>query len=650
MGRTLPAVCEWFRQRIMFPNLVAGRTTYLTGRILCDQQSPKYLHIKGEKPLFVCTVRRGCKEMILVEGPLDAIALWQLGYSAAALLGTVMKAELKAQISGCDPRYICLDQDTSGQKGGRVLAQQLGPKARVVSLPDGVNDPCDFVEKGYGRDDFERLLADSKDLIEWQVEQIEVATDKVRLADRLGPILDQLAELPPPKADAYLTRRIARRFNLNQRDLAPYRSLLSQRRKELRQRATIEEIHAEAQRQSGAGGAELVESTDSVDPAVVEKAGQLLANPALLYWAGRMIQHLGVAGEDANLRLLYLIVSSRILPEPISATVKGESSAGKSYLVEKTLRIFPSSAYLAMTGMSRQALVYREESFAHKTIVMFERPGVDAADYNIRTLQSEGKIVFEVAEKNLESGRWETRRVEKEGPTNFILTTTSPELHSENETRHWSLLVDESPEQTLAAKLESAQRYGKEGGPVEDELAVWQQLQNEIRPFSVRIPYARWLALHTPNRPLRMRRDFKRLLALIEIVALLHQRQRYVNEHGVLEAELADYFMARELADQVFPASLSGINKKIEGLVSAVEAIYRDKKGKGEAEPVVKSTEIASALDVSAASVSRWLRPALDVGLVEAVMETSRGYVRAVKPGSISPKALQFLPTSRGSC
>jgi hypothetical protein len=270
---------------------------------------------------------------------------------------------------------------------------------------------------------------------------------------------------------------------------------------------------------------------------------------------------------------------------------------------------------------------------------------MDAADYNIRTLQSEGKLVFEVAEKNAETNRWETRRVEKEGPTNFIFTTTSPELYPENETRHWSLLMDESPKQTLAAKLVSAKRYHWENSIAEEEMTIWRQVQMELKPLKVHIPYARWLAEHTPNRPLRMRRDFNRLLALIEVVALLHQKQRPISEDGVLEAGLSDYFIARELANQVFPASLSRINKKVEALVQEVEKIYQDKKTKGEEDPVVKPSEIANALEVNAASVSRWLRPAIEVGLVEMVSETAKGYIRSVRPGNVTPKVSNALPT-----
>ena len=64
----------------------------------------------------------------------------------------------------------------------------------------------------------------------------------------------------------------------------------------------------------------------------------------------------------------------------------------------------------------------------------------------------------------------QSRLIEKEGPTNFIYTTTAPELHPENETRHWSLLVDESPAQTAAVKKETARKYTPSMPLSQDEI------------------------------------------------------------------------------------------------------------------------------------------------------------------------------------
>ena len=100
------------------------------------------------------------------------------------------------------------------------------------------------------------------------------------------------------------------------------------------------------------------------------KALELLRNPALLYRLGRLLDRLGLAGEAANSRIVYLVLTSRIQDRPISLTVKGETSAGKSFIVMVVLNLFPSEAYLALTGMSKQALVYSQEPLSHRTVVI----------------------------------------------------------------------------------------------------------------------------------------------------------------------------------------------------------------------------------------------------------------------------------------
>ena len=50
----------------------------------------------------------------------------------------------------------------------------------------------------------------------------------------------------------------------------------------------------------------------------------------------------GVVGEEATAATLYLLLTSRVLPKPVSAAVKGHSSSGKSFTVETTVRFFPA--------------------------------------------------------------------------------------------------------------------------------------------------------------------------------------------------------------------------------------------------------------------------------------------------------------------
>lgn len=496
---------------------------------------------------------------------------------------------------------------------------------------DGVKVGLDdslIVEGAVG---LKKLLEETRPSLFWEIDDIAECPTEERLHS-LKRLFLKLAHLEPVELESYREYCLAY-LEIPRRDFQAQlnRARVNAGRSQFVERATAVVTG---------------EKHQTEDPEVRRCVTALLEDSSLLYQAGKRVQQLGVSGEDSNVRLLYLAVTSRITNQPISITVKGESSSGKSYIIGKVLELFPPSAYLPMTGMSKQALFYMvdEEPFSHRTIVIFERGGADNADYSVRTLQSEGKLIFFVPQKDDKTERWVTTKIEKEGPTNFILTTTRPDLHPENETRQWSLITDESPQQTFKAKLESANRYQQNKEPCDTEIAIWRQLQEELKPFEVRIPYGRWLAEHTPNKPLRIRRDFNKLLALIEVITLLHQRQREM-DGDTLVARLEDYFMARELVEQVFPASLAGINKKVEALIAEVNRIYQARLGCNEENTAVKPTEIAKALGTSASSVSRWIRPAIEAGLVEVISETGKGRIKSVAPISGSNQKLSNLPT-----
>lgn len=515
---------------------------------------------------------------------------------------------------------------------------RLGASVLVVRIPTFGDNPKvgldDFLIAS-GPDALRQLVEAAKPSLFWEIEDITALPEHKRLKPTQR-LLEKLADMEPIEISLW-KKSCHEKLGISASDFKA--QLKVARQEKQRKQTLVKELDVAKTAEGNRCGAEREAAELS------RQAIDMLEDPALLYRIGETVHQLGMAGEDENIHLVYLAITSRILNAPISITLRGESSSGKSYLVGKVCQLFPPSAYIALTGMSRQALVYTDESYAHKTMIFFERPGMDAADYNIRTLQSEGRVIFWVPEKDPVTNKWVTCKVEKEGPTNFIFTTTVPELHPENETRHWSLSMDESPRLTSAAKLETAKIYESKAESLIDNILVWQYLQNELRPLNVCILYAGWLSEHTPNKPIRMRRDFSKLLALIEIIAILHQHQRYVRKDGILVASLSDYFMARELVDKVFQASLFGINEKVKGLVNGVRSLYEKKLDRGDQEPSVKPLELAPDLGCSSSSVSRWLRPAIEAGLVEIVSETAKGRIKSVKPGLAGKDVASVLPS-----
>lgn len=349
-----------------------------------------------------------------------------------------------------------------------------------------------------------------------------------------------------------------------------------------------------------------------------EEALKLLRKRNLLYQIGEYAERMGIAGERGNTIIAYLSITSRILKNPISLLIKADSSSGKSYLVKNVLRFFPDNAYKEVTGMSKQALIYSDESYSHKTIVICEYQGMNEALYNIRALQSEGKLIFETVMEDPKTGRLKTERIEKEGPTNFIVTTTRLKIHYENETRNWSIFMDESEDQTKKVKDKIAERYSTlHLNP--SFLKGFQNAQRLLKYYPVRIPYAEFLSERTPNKPLRIRRDFQKLLTAIEVITLLHQHQRELKEDSevqYLEATLEDYYMAVGLFGPIFKESLSGTNPKT---TRAVEAVLELCHGGGS----TTLTILMDRLGVSRDTVLRWLKPAIHVG--EVIVNESKG-------------------------
>lgn len=124
------------------------------------------------------------------------------------------------------------------------------------------------------------------------------------------------------------------------------------------------------------------------------------------------VRKVGLAGEERAAKLVYLVLTSRLLERPLSAVLKAPSAAGKSYLVDTVLRFFPPSAFYTVSGMSERALVYSEEPLAHRIIVIYEAAGMAGdgfAPYFLRTLLSEGHLRYETVETPPE-GQAEGRR------------------------------------------------------------------------------------------------------------------------------------------------------------------------------------------------------------------------------------------------
>jgi hypothetical protein len=357
----------------------------------------------------------------------------------------------------------------------------------------------------------------------------------------------------------------------------------------------------------------------------------------------------GLAGEQRGAQITFLALTSRVFKwgkptnRPVSAIGKGTTSTGKSYTQRTVLRFFPPEAYFDLGSMSKKYLFYTNESLAHRFIVIPEWASIAGDEElvaSLRTLLSEGRLVHGTVDGD---GRKEGRRIEKDGPTGLLMTTTAASVDVELETRCLSFITDDTPEQTrrvfeVLAELEDE---------VEDELSVdfdrWQVLQRWLAGAGerrVRIPFVRALAALMPDGATRLRRDFVSMLNLIRAHALLHQATRGRDDQGRVVATVADYAAVHELMDDLIAEAVDAtVSAATRETVQAVRDLLEE-----DGRDCVSVKKIADRLGIGKSATYDRVRRAAAAGyLANLTKKDERGWKVAL--GAELPAGGTFLPS-----
>ena len=277
----------------------------------------------------------------------------------------------------------------------------------------------------------------------------------------------------------------------------------------------------------------------------------LALEPRILDRFAVELERAGVVGEERAGKLIFLVLTSRLLEKPLAAIVKGPSTGGKSWVTERVLQFFPPEAYYTFSAMSPKVLAYGTEPIAHRTLYIAEQAGIPReAEYLVRTLLSEGRLDYKVVECDCDGHR-SVREISRKGPVGLITTTTRIAVHPENETRLLSIPINDSNEQTRAVFRSIAAQPGEEV-----DFDLWHNLQKYLATtnHSVFIPFAPLLAEMIPDSAIRLRRDFGQLLNLMRAHALLHRASRKEDAAGRIVARLDDYVVVRGLAEDLMGA------------------------------------------------------------------------------------------------
>lgn len=286
----------------------------------------------------------------------------------------------------------------------------------------------------------------------------------------------------------------------------------------------------------------------NTDPAVIAEAEAMLLSPNLVEQVGRDLDAIGVAGENALRLTLYLLGTSRLLPKPLAAIVQGQSSSGKSYIVECVASLFPPEGIVMATQMTPQALFHAEQgSLSHRWVVAGERSRIsndDRAEATraLREMLASGRLSKFMPVKV--GNEIVTVLIEQQGPIAYVESTTATRVFEEDASRCILLSTDERSAQTKTILRQIARQakgeVRSERGRIIDRHRTLQRL---LERREIVIPYADRIsaAMELFADRCHIRRAYPMVLSFIQASALLHQRQRATDAEGRLIAAPLDY-------------------------------------------------------------------------------------------------------------
>jgi hypothetical protein len=254
-----------------------------------------------------------------------------------------------------------------------------------------------------------------------------------------------------------------------------------------------------------------------------------------------------LVGEDVNVKLALLALASRLNLNRdfwvMGIVVQGESSAGKSYFVDNVLQ--PFRLLKRVEEFTRFTGAFLERKFRGRNmdeciLTIYEL--FENTPQQLHLTLSEGRLRVGIVDR--ETG--EPVEYEFEGQPFLFSTTPLEGLRPDLRNRLIVTSVDESDEQTnriiefqtkLAADAELAAALKQKQAEGAEAVAAWFK---SLKPAYVVVPWAEKLREAVTFSSVKLRRDWRKFIALIQASALLFQHERQTFEKDGKRFVVAD--------------------------------------------------------------------------------------------------------------
>jgi hypothetical protein len=358
-------------------------------------------------------------------------------------------------------------------------------------------------------------------------------------------------------------------------------------------------------------------------------------------------ERLGYGGDLDPIMLLTLSLTTRLLKMrrgtmPAHTGVIGPPSIGKSFTVQTALSVFPKEAYHTIDAGSPRVLIYDPEELKHRVLLFSESDSLPASEDNpaasaIRNLCQDHRLHYSVVVKDLETGTFTVKEIDKDGPTTLV-TTAVRFIGGQLGTRLFLVEVPEDVKRLQQALAAQAKAEVKPPVQPDQALIAYQSILQRKAPIDVIVPFAPILSeeIGRSANAGRILRDFQRILSLVKAVTVLRYPHREKGNDDRLISTIDDYEAVFDLVDRTYQNTVSEASQGTRDLVKAVadlEAIT----GK----PLTLS-HVAKGMAIHIEQVKRQARRAIKQGwLVNE--EEKKG-----RPAKLTCKGADPLPESAG--
>jgi hypothetical protein len=297
-----------------------------------------------------------------------------------------------------------------------------------------------------------------------------------------------------------------------------------------------------------------------------------------------LLRRQGHAGDERTAELLYTVLTSRLLPRPMSALVRVPPQVQPS-VVDRVVRLFPEDQVEIRSGFSARAIAYNWRDLRHKALVVREVGALSARDGGMlmQGLTLERRIHWEAPRWS--GGSPMTTDITREGPLALLMMTAHETVRPELGTvPALPVTIEDAPGHDAAEIDEMSREFAGGHADHATELDPWRAFQEILETMDCRVvvPFAPVLGRLFRDRTGPARRLYAQLLAAVATSALLHTFTRERDADGAVIATLDDYAHARRMLEQPFADAAS-----IE-VPDGVQAPRRSVRQRGRARPELK--------------------------------------------------------------